>query len=155
MLTSLCGSETREQSRHRAVAKTKEMALFVKEMKEGVAQGPQQQEQGATASIGAAEDGVISFFQRQQIQGKGATLSSKQHKVDATLTITSTDSKMNTWLGFKSQGALYLRGNGWNDMDIREVRKIRRNYRAAWSGCKLLSYWHILESLIEPLKKCF
>ncbi|KAF9178680.1 Ornithine decarboxylase antizyme 2 [Haplosporangium sp. Z 767] len=41
-------------------------------------------------------------------------------KVDTTLTITSNDSKMNTWFGFKSEGALYLKGNGWDDMDIRE-----------------------------------
>ncbi|KAF9144736.1 hypothetical protein BGX30_011623 [Mortierella sp. GBA39] len=41
-------------------------------------------------------------------------------RVDATLTITSNDDKMNTWFGFKSGGALYLRGDGWDDMDIRE-----------------------------------
>ncbi|KAF9310230.1 hypothetical protein BGZ91_007148 [Linnemannia elongata] len=43
-----------------------------------------------------------------------------QTRVDATLTITSNDDKMNTWFGFKSGGALYLRGDGWDDMDIRE-----------------------------------
>ncbi|KAF9347792.1 hypothetical protein BGX34_002886 [Mortierella sp. NVP85] len=40
--------------------------------------------------------------------------------LDATLTITSNDSKRNTWIGFKVDGAMYLRGNGWDDMDIRE-----------------------------------
>ncbi|KAG0298026.1 hypothetical protein BGZ96_003294 [Linnemannia gamsii] len=41
-------------------------------------------------------------------------------RVDYTLTITSNDANMNTWFGFKSNGALYLRGDGWDDMDIRE-----------------------------------
>ncbi|KAI8598347.1 acyl-CoA N-acyltransferase [Dissophora ornata] len=44
----------------------------------------------------------------------------KDVKIDATLMITSNDSKMNTWFGFVSEGALFLRGNGWDDMDIRE-----------------------------------
>ncbi|KAG0057521.1 hypothetical protein BGZ83_009160 [Gryganskiella cystojenkinii] len=66
------------------------------------------------------ENDGSSFIQQQQKLKGAAVSSSSQYQVDATLTITSTDSKMNTWLGFKSQGALYLRGNGWNDMDIRE-----------------------------------
>ncbi|KAF9927951.1 hypothetical protein FBU30_002739 [Linnemannia zychae] len=44
----------------------------------------------------------------------------KDVKVDARLTITSNDSNMNTWYGFVSEGALFLRGNGWDEMDIRE-----------------------------------
>ncbi|KAF8963066.1 hypothetical protein BGZ46_001052 [Entomortierella lignicola] len=44
----------------------------------------------------------------------------KDVKIEATLTITSNDSNMNTWFGFVSEGALFLRGDGWADMDIRE-----------------------------------
>jgi len=116
MLSSLCGSETREQSRHGAVASTKETALFVREIKAGVQQQQQQQQQQPRggSSLRESEDGDDGISLH-----KGVMLESK---VDATLTITSTDSKMNTWLGFKSQGALFLRGNGWDDMDIRQVR---------------------------------
>lgn len=47
-------------------------------------------------------------------------VNAKNKDVDAKVTITSNDSKRNTWIGFKSDGALFLRGNGWDDMDIRE-----------------------------------
>jgi len=41
--------------------------------------------------------------------------------VDLTLTITSNDSKMNTWGGFVSKKCLFLKGDGWDDTSIREV----------------------------------
>lgn len=45
----------------------------------------------------------------------------KDVKIDATLMITSNDQNMNTWFGFVSEGALFLKGNGWDSTDIREV----------------------------------
>ncbi|KAF9957449.1 hypothetical protein BGZ72_001826 [Mortierella alpina] len=96
--TCLGGSGACEQSRQ--VGISEETVSFVREMKQfpsanGDAAHPSNSDSdGTTYDL----DGVV----------------------DATLTITSNDSKMNTWFGFKSEGALYLRGNGWDDMDIRE-----------------------------------
>ncbi|KAF9969237.1 hypothetical protein BGZ73_008511 [Actinomortierella ambigua] len=41
-------------------------------------------------------------------------------EVQTTLTITSNDDKKNVWYGFIADGALFLRGDGWGDMEIRE-----------------------------------
>ncbi|KAG0244737.1 hypothetical protein BGW41_006295 [Actinomortierella wolfii] len=41
-------------------------------------------------------------------------------EIQTTLTITSNNDKKNTWYGFIADGALYLRGDGWGDMEIRE-----------------------------------
>ncbi|KAF9162206.1 hypothetical protein DFQ26_003745 [Actinomortierella ambigua] len=41
-------------------------------------------------------------------------------EVLTTLTITSNDDKKNVWYGFIADDALFLRGDGWGDMEIRE-----------------------------------
>ncbi|KAI1294479.1 hypothetical protein EDD11_008116 [Mortierella claussenii] len=95
MLAGLSGSKACEQSRQ--VGISEETCSFVREMK-----------QFSSAIDDAAHP------QRAESDEE------IRRRVDATLTITSNDSKMNTWFGFKSENALYLRGNGWDDMDIRE-----------------------------------
>ncbi|KAF9937308.1 hypothetical protein BGZ67_001402 [Mortierella alpina] len=102
--TCLCGSGACEQSRQ--VGISEETVSFVKEMK-----------QFPSANGDAAHP---SKSDHDRGRNEGCTAYDLDGMVDATLTITSNDSKMNTWLGFKSEGALYLRGNGWDDMDIRE-----------------------------------
>ncbi|KAG0346580.1 hypothetical protein BG004_001381 [Podila humilis] len=75
--------------------------------------------------VGISED-VASFVQDMKPSSSydGASQANSEEikdvKIDATLTITSRHPKTNTWCGFVSEGALYLRGNGWEDMDIRE-----------------------------------
>ncbi|CAO3571420.1 unnamed protein product [Mortierella alpina] len=104
MLTGLCGSGACEQSRQ--VGISEETVSFVREMK-----------QCPSANGDAAH---LSTAESDRGSNEGSTVYDLDGLVDATLTITSNDSKMNTWFGFKSEGALYLRGNGWDDMDIRE-----------------------------------
>ncbi|GJJ73612.1 hypothetical protein EMPS_05970 [Entomortierella parvispora] len=142
MLSSLCGSETRGQSRHGAVASTKETALFVREIKAGVPPPPQQQP-GGGYTLRENKDGDDGTSLH-----KGVMLESK---VDATLTITSTDSKMNTWLGFKSQSALFLRGNGWDDMDIRQSVVAALDLAEEQLGCHTV--YLCLEKSNEDLAK--
>jgi len=60
----------------------------------------------------------------------------KDVKIDAKLTITSNDSKMNTWYGFVSEGALFLKGNVWDDMDIREVSNAPANVVFITRSCR-------------------
>ncbi|KAF9943903.1 hypothetical protein BGZ70_005273, partial [Mortierella alpina] len=102
--TCLGGSGACEQSHQ--VGISEETVSFVREMK----QCPSAKSDAAHPSSGESDRG----------SSEGCTAYDLDGLVDATLTITSNDSKMNTWFGFKSEGALYLRGNGWDDMDIRE-----------------------------------
>lgn len=99
-LTGLSGRKTCERSRRAGVSE-EQTSLFVREMKQ--------------FRSSANDDAVQPPTNRVEM---GEEL--KDVKVDAKLTITSNDSKMNTWYGFVSEGALFLRGNGWDDMDIRE-----------------------------------
>ncbi|KAF9429221.1 hypothetical protein BGZ76_001645 [Entomortierella beljakovae] len=94
--TCLGGSEVCEISRQVGISEEK-TALFVREMKQ----------------LPSIDDDAAH-------PNSNSNYSIVKNMVDATLTITSNDSKQNTWLGFKSEGALYLKGNGWDDMDIRE-----------------------------------
>ncbi|KAG0095164.1 hypothetical protein BGZ93_006253 [Podila epicladia] len=81
---------------------------------------------GQRRQAGISED--VSSFVREMKQHSSehddashpTSEETKDVKIDATLTITSNDSKKNTWCGFVSDGALFLRGDGWADMDIRE-----------------------------------
>lgn len=73
----------------------------------------QSRQAGISEEIGSFVKEMKPFPSMDGIDKKG---------VDATLTITSNDSKRNTWIGFKVDGSMYLRGNGWDDMDIREVK---------------------------------
>ncbi|KAF9427726.1 hypothetical protein BGZ94_004297 [Podila epigama] len=91
-LTGLSGSRACEQRRR--VGVSEDASSFVREMKHHTST-----HDGANRPISEV---------------------SKDVKIDATLTITSNDLKMNTWCGFVSDGVLYLRGDGWDDMDIRE-----------------------------------
>ena len=69
----------------------------------------------------------------------------KDVKIDARLTITSNDSNnMNTWYGFVSEGALFLRGNGWDDMDIREVSSLNCSFLFLWVLLFVI-YHHVLD----------
>ncbi|KAG0330028.1 Ornithine decarboxylase antizyme 2 [Podila humilis] len=43
-----------------------------------------------------------------------------EEQIELTLTITSNDCNMNTWRGFVSEGSLFLKGDGWDDLSIRE-----------------------------------
>ncbi|KAF9397737.1 hypothetical protein BGX21_008559 [Mortierella sp. AD011] len=89
------GSEACEQSRQVGISK-EQTASFVREMKHS-----------SSIDDDAAHPSSDDDFNVKDM-------------VDATIAITSNDSKRNTWLGFKSERALFLRGNGWDDMDIRE-----------------------------------
>lgn len=93
MPTGFSGSRTCGQRRQAGISE--DVSSFVKEMK-------QHSSKHDDASHPTSEE-------------------TKDVKIDATLTITSNDSKKNTWCGFVSDGALFLRGDGWADMDIREV----------------------------------
>lgn len=112
MLTGLSGSRASEQSRQVGILKA--TASFVREM------NPH-----PTATTAPFDDaGHSSPTYNSGVGGIGGSFGDEfdiRTRVDATLTITSNDDKMNTWFGFKSGGALYLRGDGWDDMDIREV----------------------------------
>ncbi|KAG0281582.1 hypothetical protein BGZ95_001933 [Linnemannia exigua] len=115
MLTGLSGSRASEQSRQ--VGISKETASFVRELKPYPIT--------TTTSFDDAAHPTTSPTFGSGVGGTatGGVLGDEfdiRTRVDATLTITSNDAKMNTWFGFKSEGALYLRGNGWDDMDIRE-----------------------------------
>ncbi|KAI7816529.1 ornithine decarboxylase antizyme-domain-containing protein [Gamsiella multidivaricata] len=92
MLTGPGGSGTCGQNRQVGISET-ETASFVREMKQ------------FPSSLDDETD--------RPLEGGDVD-------VNATLMIFSNDSKMNTWLGFKSEEALFLRGNGWDDMNIRE-----------------------------------
>ncbi|KAF8930403.1 hypothetical protein BGZ58_008270 [Dissophora ornata] len=99
--TCLSGSRACEPIRQAGVSE-EQTALFVREMKQF----------SASNSDDAVQTPIMSLETEEE--------ELKDVKIDATLMITSNDSKMNTWFGFVSEGALFLRGNGWDDMDIRE-----------------------------------
>ena len=63
---------------------------------------------------------------------------SKDVKIDATLMITSNDQNMNTWFGFVSEGALFLKGNGWDSTDIRESVVAALDLAEEQLGCQAL-----------------
>ncbi|KAF9984718.1 hypothetical protein BGZ75_003718 [Mortierella antarctica] len=62
----------------------------------------------------------------------------KDVKIDATLMITSNDQNMNTWFGFVSEGALFLKGNGWDSTDIRESVVAALDLAEEQLGCQAL-----------------
>ncbi|KAI7823178.1 acyl-CoA N-acyltransferase [Gamsiella multidivaricata] len=100
-LTDLSGSRVCEPSRQAGVSE-EQTTLFVREMKQFYPS--------------ANDDAVHSVHNSLEKEEEEL----KDVKIDAKLTITSSDAKMNTWFGFVSEGALFLRGDGWDDMDIRE-----------------------------------
>ncbi|ORZ26954.1 hypothetical protein BCR41DRAFT_419384 [Lobosporangium transversale] len=97
MLTGPGGSGACEQSRQAGISG--EICAFVREMKQ-------------YSSNHVDDTGHANGMEESD--------EAIRKRVDATLTITSNDSKRNTWLGFRSKKALFLKGNGWDDMDIRE-----------------------------------
>ncbi|KAK3828644.1 MAG: acyl-CoA N-acyltransferase [Benniella sp.] len=99
--TCLSGRRACEPSRRAGVSE-EQTALFVREVKQ--------------FRSSAHDDAVHPPTDRLEMEAEEL----KDVKIDAKLTITSNDSKMNTWYGFVSEGALFLKGNGWDDMDIRE-----------------------------------
>ena len=104
-LTGLSGSRACEQTRRVGISE-EETTLFVKDMK-----------QFRSSTV---EDAGHPTVLKKDTRLETNEDQLKDVKIDARLTITSTDSN-NTWFGFVSEGALFLRGNGWDDMDIREV----------------------------------
>lgn len=97
------GSRTCEQSRRGGISE-EQTTSFVREMKQF----------RSSANDETVQPQLIRLEEGEQVL--------KDVKIDARLTITSNESNnMNTWYGFVSEGALFLRGNGWDDMDIREV----------------------------------
>ncbi|KAF9907490.1 hypothetical protein EC991_010871 [Linnemannia zychae] len=107
VFAGLSGSRTCEQSRRGGISE-EQTTSFVREMKK------------FRSSIN--DDTVQPPFHNKSIDRleKKDEEELKDVKIDARLTITSNDSNMNTWYGFVSEGALFLRGNGWDEMDIRE-----------------------------------
>ncbi|KAF9940236.1 hypothetical protein BGZ65_007711 [Modicella reniformis] len=97
--TCLSGRRTCEPNRRAGVSEV-QTSLFVREMK---------------LFHPTANDDAVHPTNRLVMEEK-----LKDVKIDAKLMITSNDSKMNTWFGFVSESALFLRGDGWDDMDIRE-----------------------------------
>ncbi|KAF9082461.1 hypothetical protein BGX23_012451 [Mortierella sp. AD031] len=104
--TCLSGSRTCEQSRRAGISE-EQTTSFVREMKQF----------RSSANCDTVQPPLISVVDRLE---KKKEEELKDVKIDARLTITSNDSSMNTWYGFVSEGALFLRGNGWDEMDIRE-----------------------------------
>ncbi|KAF9404049.1 hypothetical protein BGZ76_007125, partial [Entomortierella beljakovae] len=100
-LTDLSGSRVRETSRQAGVTE-EQTALFVREMKQS----------RSSSNVDAVQPLVKSLEKEEE--------ELKDVKIDATLTIASNDSKMNTWFGFVSENKLFLRGDGWDNMEIRE-----------------------------------
>ncbi|KAF9155160.1 hypothetical protein BG015_010864 [Linnemannia schmuckeri] len=99
--TCFSGSRTCEQSRRGGISE-EQTTSFVREMKQ---------------FRSSANDETV---QSPPIRLEEGEQELKDVKIDARLMITSNDSNnMNTWYGFVSEGALFLRGNGWDDMDIR------------------------------------
>ncbi|KAG0290452.1 hypothetical protein BGZ96_006076 [Linnemannia gamsii] len=98
--TCFSGSRTCEQSRQGGVSE-EQTTSFVREMKQFRSSGNDE----------TVQPPLIRLEDEPEL---------KDVKIDARLTITSNDSNMNTWHGFVSEGALFLRGNGWDEMDIRE-----------------------------------
>jgi hypothetical protein len=94
------GSRTCEQSRRGGISE-EQTTSFVREMK-----------QFRSSKNDETVQPLIRLEEEPEL---------KDVKIDARLTITSNDSNMNTWYGFVSEGALFLRGNGWDEMEIREV----------------------------------
>jgi len=118
-LTGLSGSRACEQSRRVGVTSEVETALFVKDMKHFNSSTNEDADQPQLISLETNEEKL------------------KDVKIDARLTITSTDSN-NTWFGFVSEGALFLRGNGWEDMEIRESVVAALDLAEEQLGCKTI-----------------
>ncbi|KAG0214014.1 hypothetical protein BGX33_002526 [Mortierella sp. NVP41] len=132
MLTGLSGSRASEQSRQ--VGISKETASFVREMMK-----PYPMTVGDAAhhhySEGATGTTTGTTGMTGGVTGDEYDI---RTRVDMTLTITSNDEKMNTWFGFKSEGALYLCGNGWDDMDIRESVVAALDLAEEQLGCRVV-----------------
>jgi hypothetical protein len=140
MLAGLSGSRASEQSRQ--VGISKELASFVREM------NPH-----PTTTTAPFDD--VAHPSPTYISGVGGiegTFGDEfdiRTRVDATLTITSNDAKMNTWFGFKSNGALYLRGDGWDDMDIREVNNNNSSLHR-----KKVRFGNLTHSVLQVIQNC-
>ncbi|KAF8949781.1 hypothetical protein BGZ52_004759 [Haplosporangium bisporale] len=104
MLTGLGGSQACEQSRQASISKG--VALFIREMKQSSPLGNEH--------VGHLEERSQVL---EEILVKKMMI---KEQVDFTLTITSNDSKMNTWGGFVSKKCLFLKGDGWDNTSIRE-----------------------------------
>ncbi|KAF9192549.1 hypothetical protein BGZ51_005346 [Haplosporangium sp. Z 767] len=116
--TRLSGRKACEQSRQAGVSE-EETASFVREMKQ---------------FRSSANDDAVHPPNRLKKEEEEL----KDVKIDATLTITSNDSKMNTWFGFVSEGSLFLKGNGWDDMDIRESVVAALDLAEEQLGCEAI-----------------
>ncbi|KAI1307286.1 hypothetical protein EDD11_004536 [Mortierella claussenii] len=101
-LTGLSGSRACEPNRQVGVLE-EQTASFVREMKQF----------RSSNNEDAVHSPLICLDKTEEEELKDV-------KIEATLTITSNDSKMNTWFGFVSDSALFLKGDGWDDMDVRE-----------------------------------
>jgi len=118
-LTGLSGRACEHSRRVGIISEEEQIALFVKDMK---------QFQYSTHET-AGHPQLIRLETNEDKLNKDV-------KIDARLTITSTDSKMNTWFGFVSDDVLFLRGNGWEDMEIRESVVAALDLAEEQLGCK-------------------
>lgn len=127
------GSRTCEQSRRGGISE-EQTTSFVREMKQ---------------FRSSANDETVQPPLIRLEEGKQEL---KDVKIDARLTITSNESNnTNTWYGFVSEGALFLRGNGWDDMDIREVSFPTCSLLSAGSfSCHLSSCTELVLSAKQP-----
>ncbi|KAG0046586.1 hypothetical protein BGZ83_008244 [Gryganskiella cystojenkinii] len=125
---STCLSGSRACEQRRRVGKTsdeEEIALFIKDMKQFYPSSSTQK--------------VADQPQLIRLEMNEDEKFNKDVKIDARLTITSTgtdSSSNNTWFGFVSEGALFLRGNGWEDMEIRESVVAALDLAEEQLGCK-------------------
>ncbi|KAG0210039.1 hypothetical protein BGX28_009716 [Mortierella sp. GBA30] len=117
--TRLSGSRACEQRRQAGVSE-EETSSFVREMKK---------------SRSSTNDDAVH---PQICLARKAEDELKDVKIDATLKITSNDQNMSTWFGFVSEGALFLRGNGWDDMDIRESVVAALDLAEEQLGCQAI-----------------
>ncbi|KAF9897017.1 hypothetical protein BX616_006336, partial [Lobosporangium transversale] len=117
-LTGLSGRRACEPSRRAGVSE-EQIAKFVREMKQ----------YRSSTNDGAVHPPLVCLEKEEEEQLKDVN-------IEATLTITSNDSKENTWLGFVSEGSLFLKGDGWDDMDIRESVVAALDLAEEQLGCR-------------------
>ncbi|KAF9574102.1 hypothetical protein EC968_007354 [Mortierella alpina] len=121
-LTGLCGSRACELRRQVGVSEA-ETSSFVTEMKK---------------SRASTNDDAVHPPRTVNCLDNKPETELKDVKIDATLMITSNDQNMNTWFGFVSDGALFLKGNGWDSTDIRESVVAALDLAEEQLGCQAL-----------------
>lgn len=135
MHAGLGGSQACEQSRQASISKG--VASFIREMKQSSPLGNEH--------IGHLEEG--SQDEMDEILVKKMMI---KEQIELTLIITSNDSK-NTWGGFVSKKCLFLKGDGWDDASIREVKAKDLVYLPPWAF--ILLHYRLTPHFLTPVQQ--